>query len=584
MFRCALFAVAACALVPDTRAAGPELKGNWVLSYALPHGDTAECILKVETANGKTTATAVASPKGVHVTLTAFAVTDKRVTLTYKTTQFAGSVDFVGTVGKDGKVVYGTLRPANSLRPSRAKMTPTDKTAIDAPTPSPAADDYKKAMDLASLSRSLRTRMQQTKDADQKKALQKELAEAREEEAAKVPALLRSVIAKHPNTVAAGASAPALIRSPYAVLTSEEAAALVELIRRHCEPYGPEFEKLTMADAAELLAARTDVGAEGLSLIEPVAKGLTAATKPADRVRILGLYKTALESGGRTGDAKAVAAELAAFEAKLDAEYLASVPPFKPTPYAGRKNPAANRVAVLELFTSVDADICAAPDAAFDAVALAYKPTDVVLVQYHMHSTTPLSNPDAIARGKYYAAGGVPSAFFNGKAAGRVGGAMTLARAKFGEFTGLLNPTLEQQTGVKVSGSAVRTGDKIDIGVDVSGPAGDDVRVRLLLVEDAVRHTGSNQLRFHHRVVRAMPGGADGFAVEKDAKHRATADVAAIKTAQVKFADDHVVSVRPFPEANRPPELKRLKVVALVQNDATKEVVQAAQFDVTDKP
>ena len=41
----------------------------------------------------------------------------------------------------------------------------------------------------------------------------------------------------------------------------------------------------------------------------------------------------------------------AKLESRLDEEYHKKVPPFKPAPYAGRKNPKANQVVLMELFT-----------------------------------------------------------------------------------------------------------------------------------------------------------------------------------------------------------------------------------------
>lgn len=113
--------------------------------------------------------------------------------------------------------------------------------------------------------------------------------------------------------------------------------------------------------------------------------------------------------------------------------------------------------------------------------------------------------------------------------------------------------------------------------------AKDSLKLRLLLVEDTIKYVGGNRIRFHHQVVRAMPGGAAGVAA-KDGKVTQTADVAAIRAELVKYLDEYAAKERPFPYPKiRPLDMKDLKAVALVQDDKTGEILQAVQFDVTGK-
>ena len=46
-----------------------------------------------------------------------------------------------------------------------------------------------------------------------------------------------------------------------------------------------------------------------------------------------------------------------------------------------------------------------------------------------------------------------------------------------------------------------------------------------------------------------------------------------------KYLDDFAKNEAPFPRADRPLALRNLKLVALVQNDATKEILHAVQVD-----
>ena len=114
-----------------------------------------------------------------------------------------------------------------------------------------------------------------------------------------------------------------------------------------------------------------------------------------------------------------------------------------------------------------------------------------------------------------------------------------------------------------------------------------DMKLRLLVVEEAVQYAGSNGIRFHHHVVRAMPGGAEGIAVkDKVFKHTAKADLAEIRKGLTKYLDDYVAENpnRPFARPDRPMDMKDIRVIALVQNDKTGEIVQAMQIELEGKP
>jgi len=223
----------------------------------------------------------------------------------------------------------------------------------------------------------------------------------------------------------------------------------------------------------------------------------------------------------------------------------------------------------------------------FDGLIKAFKPKDVVTLQYHQHipGPDPLTNPDCVARWDFYRkefpeqVRGTPTSIFNGKPGGGTGGFMSDSERKYKQYTDVIEPLLEKTTDVKVAGRATRKGDKIDIGVEVAG-ADADLTLRLVVVEENIKYVGGNQIRFHHHVVRAMPGGPEGVAIKDRAfKHAATTDLGDVKKALTKYLDDFA-KTRPFPKADRPMDMKALRVIALVQNDKTKEIVQALQMDV----
>ena len=146
-----------------------------------------------------------------------------------------------------------------------------------------------------------------------------------------------------------------------------------------------------------------------------------------------------------------------------------------------------------------------------------------MLLQYHLHipGPDPLTNPDTMARQKFYAADirGVPSSIFNGKSEGGGGGNMANSEVKFKQYSGIIDGILEKTTEVTVSAKATLDGDTLSIEAAVGGlkEVGDDLKLRLVVAEESIRYVGTNGIRFHHNVVRALPGGAAGVAI-KDLK------------------------------------------------------------------
>ena len=81
-----------------------------------------------------------------------------------------------------------------------------------------------------------------------------------------------------------------------------------------------------------------------------------------------------------------------------------------------------------------------------------------------------------------------------------------------------------------------------------------------------------------------MPGGKKGFPLTKKSQEvTVTFDLAAIRESVNAYLDEFAKAEAPFPRPDRPLALKNLKLVALVQDDATNEVLQVVQVDVDGK-
>lgn len=296
--------------------------------------------------------------------------------------------------------------------------------------------------------------------------------------------------------------------------------------------------------------------------------------------------RIALASRGKKEEAEKLHAAIEKVEVELDAEFARANMPFEVKKFAGRKG-KSDRVVLVELFTGAQCPPCVSADIAFDAALKAYTGKEVALLQYHLHvpGPDPLTNADSEARQRYYGdedVGGTPAVLIDGKAGPALGGGKMHAEDRFEKLSEAVNTNLETEAEAKLKLTVKRDGSKIDIKADVSdakGP-GEKLKLRFVLVEETARFTGINGQRLHHQVVRAMPGGAAGLAVEKkDMALTASVDLDLVRKTLNAYLNGAATRFRqPWPD--RPMELKKLKVVAFLQDDDSKKVLQAVTADV----
>jgi hypothetical protein len=347
--------------------------------------------------------------------------------------------------------------------------------------------------------------------------------------------------------------------------------------------YGPELNQNAVAELAKVLIATEKSAPLAVEYARQSEKKLTDADPPAAAVSILKTLATALRKSGKADEATQLGPRIAKLEETLDAEFLKDAVPFKPKAYGGRAG-ENNRVVLVELFTGAQCPPCVAADVAFDGLLKTYKPSDVVFLQYHLHipGPDPLTNEDSEKRMKYYDLGGTPSYYVDGQAGPPAGGPKQGGQQAYAKLFSKIGDELKTETKTAIKLTAQRKGDKIDIAAQVSGleNTGEKVRLRYVLVEDVVRYLGRNGQRLHHHVVRAFPGGVEGAKLDKaESKHEQSIQIPEL----TKTLGDYLTASnakRPFIDDERPLSLKHLKVVAFIQNDEDKKVIQAAQVEV----
>jgi hypothetical protein len=349
------------------------------------------------------------------------------------------------------------------------------------------------------------------------------------------------------------------------------------------EGFGVRWQLITAVRMVRALLDQPDYYSAALPIIRSAEKLLAPTDEPATQLPMLETLSELLTRMRLSDEAKALAPRIEKLEETDERKYAAEAP-FQPQPFPGRKA-GSTRGVLVELFTGAECPPCIAADLAFDALGKAYRPSDVIRLQYHLHipAPDPITNPIAEARQQYYKVEGTPTIFFNGKPAAGGGGAAFAAVRKFQEYQKVVDADLEQPSQAQLTLKANRTDDVVSAHVAVTNLAkpGPNVKLRVFLVEEFVRYRGGNGIRFHYSVVRGVIGPAEGTVLAAaNSTHSWSANLAEIRQGLAAYLDRFT---KDHPEVSffeKPLKLSRLRVVAFVQNDDTRDVHQAVQAEV----
>ncbi len=274
---------------------------------------------------------------------------------------------------------------------------------------------------------------------------------------------------------------------------------------------------------------------------------------------------------------------------------------FDPGTYKPAKK-STGKVVLAELFTGAECPPCVAADQAFDELSKYYPRNDLVILEYHVHipGPDPITNPDTYDRYRYYGGNfGTPTVFFEGKEKITGGGPSFLTKNRFYVFDDLIQKGLMKKPELKIDGSAKLTNDNINVAVKITPSKGakpeDNLSLHIALVEKVIGYTGGNGISKHIFVVRHLVDGAIGSELKID--NGALNVDKSINVGEVeKGIKSYLDQPDKYPAAwnpnlqftgwrERPDTLDRndLAVVVWVQNNSTKEVYQAAYFDVQNR-
>jgi hypothetical protein len=551
--------ISACSLAP-ARADDAKLDGNWKL-VVLAFGDDDFAVVKLSTENGKTAATVVDAQERILGRPTIKQVENKGNALKITLNGTAGDTSFEGKVAPDGVSagkIFGICNFRDTVYPARLEKTSEAKVGA-----------MKRSPLIAKL-------MPAANDPDPK---------------SKVKKLVELITENHGAPNSQLMYGEVLRAAEKAGLDEQKVGDLIKQWSDEATPYGDTWVKQVQMKALNAIGGSKSFAKLIVALAQEVDRGLSdeAIAMKYDVAEILA---RAARVAGIADVAKDAESRRAKLEVKLDEEYNRKVPPFKPATFAGRKDPQGNRVVLMEVFTGAECPPCVAADVAFDALLQTYKPTEFIGLQYHLHipGPDPLTNTDSEARQNYYGSQirGTPSTFFNGRVAAGGGGGMGDSQAKYTEFRGVIDKSLEATTGAQIELTATRTGDQVKIAASARVPGaganpksnGADATkgkqfLRLALIESDVHYPGGNKLRFHHNVVRALPGGAAGRELTAgDAKVDVTVKLAELKHSLETYLSDFAKSTD-FPNPLPAIKLEDLAVVAFIQDDGDKSIDHA---------
>jgi hypothetical protein len=370
-------------------------------------------------------------------------------------------------------------------------------------------------------------------------------------------------------------------------LPVEEVRGIADRLTRAAAGYGSRWERTVAVRLATTLADQSGFADVAVAQARRAERMLADGSPAAVQMDVYAALARVLEKSGKADEAKKYTGLLQKLEVKDYEEYAKATMGFEPAKFAGRKA-KSDRAVLVELFTGAECPPCVAADLAIDGLLKSFAPAEVVVLQYHFHvpAPDPLTSPDAMDRVATYAEiiRGAPTILVNGKPLAGGGGPASAAKERYAACREVIEKQLEGPAPVRLK-LALTPGEKGLTAkatvADLSMP-GEKVVLRFALVEERVRYAGGNGIRYHHQVVRAMPGGAKGFPLtKKDNEQTVTIEpVPELRSRLNKYLDEYEKNEGPFPRSDRPLALAHLQLVAFIQNDATGEVLQAVQVEV----
>lgn len=254
-------------------------------------------------------------------------------------------------------------------------------------------------------------------------------------------------------------------------------------------------------------------------------------------------------------------------------------------PVKERAKPDANKVVLIELFTGARCPQCISADLAASTLSRIYPQSMVVTLRYHQHipGADPMANEDTESRFfNYYRRSSTPTGSFNGKEMLAIGGPLMRVNEVLADLKKNTDEELEKSVSTKIDLTATREGDTVSINCKATGEGLGEgrKRLRVVLAETRVDFKAPNGIRHHDMVVRKVVSGDKGVAAKEGAiVYEGKVDVAKLKADLLDYLNKYEKNQSVI-VGSKPLDLKALTVVAFVQDDENKEVLQTVAVPV----
>lgn len=248
-----------------------------------------------------------------------------------------------------------------------------------------------------------------------------------------------------------------------------------------------------------------------------------------------------------------------------------------------------NHVVLLEYFTTADAPLGVGIDVAVSGLTHAFGPSELVALRYHLptEEPDPMAGPQCKDRLSYYNSRVVPSMFIDGKQIYVEPGRLSHSATIYENIRNFVEPLLAETVDIELKLSTKVDEDRMNIDVEALSNKAfeDDIRLRLVLVEEEVAVETPSGVLLHENLVRIMPGGAEGIAPQdgklafqtelllEDYRKQLLDELQAYEEMRSNLLG------KEFKYGIYPIGPVRLKLAAFVQNNKTKEVLQSAITD-----
>jgi len=259
------------------------------------------------------------------------------------------------------------------------------------------------------------------------------------------------------------------------------------------------------------------------------------------------------------------------------------------------------RVVLAELHTGTDCTPCIAADIAYDHLIEYYPDELLAVLVYHHHipMPDPMTNPDTEARYSYYEPeADIPSSRVNGTSYYSGGLAHRGAGKKlFNVYRWSIDRELIREPQAAIDLNGIRSGSEISFevhvhSIDPTFMGTENLRLRLVLAEKEVHYVGLNKLDTHRMVVRDFIGGPEGYPIDPMNSTTKISGIYDIRSLEnylrdylSEYEENPTLLGDPwpglknfwlgFPDEAGGVDEERLVLVAFVQDDETKEVLQA---------